>query len=149
MQNGTPEFSYELYIAASPAKVWKGITDGEITRQYVYGTRLQSNLKPGAPYAYVGDGDMKVVDGKILEVEPERRLVMTWAAHWDEAVNQDRASRVTYQLTPIDPMTTKLSLVHDDFDGETATYNGSVAGWPLMLSALKSLLETGKPLAVR
>lgn len=149
MQNGKPEFSYELYIAASPAKVWKGLTDGEITEHYVYGTRLRSTLQPGAPYAYVGDGDMKVVDGKILEVEPERRLVMTWAAHWDEAVNKDRASRVTYQLTPIDPMTTKLSLVHDDFDGETATYTGSVAGWPLMLSALKSLLETGKPLAVR
>ena len=149
MQNGKPEYSYELYIAASPAEVWKGITDGELTRQYVYGTRLQSSLKPGAPYAYVGDGDMKVVDGKILDVEPERRLVMSWAAHWDEAVNKDRASRVTYRLTPIDPMTTKLTLVHDDFDGETATYKGSVGGWPLMLSALKSLLETGKPLAVR
>lgn len=85
MQNGKPEYSYELYIAASPAEVWKGITDGELTRQYVYGTRLQSSLKPGAPYAYVGDDDMKVVDGKILDVEPQRRLVMSWAAHWDEA----------------------------------------------------------------
>ena len=149
MQNGKPEYSYELYIAAPPAKVWKGLVDGETTKRYVYGTRLESALQPGAPYAYVGDGGVKVVDGKILEIEPERRLVMTWAAHWDEAVNKDRASRVTYELTPIDPTTTKLRVVHDDFDGETATYKGAVAGWPLMLSALKSLLETGRPLAVR
>ena len=68
--------------------------------------------------------DWKVVDGRILEIEPARRLVMTWAAHWDEAVTRDPASRVTYELTPIDPTTTKLRLVHDDFAGQTATYKG-------------------------
>ncbi len=149
MNNGNIEYSYELYIAAPPEKVWKGLTDGETTKRYFYGTCLQSTLKKDSPYAYVGDGDFKVVDGRILEIEPERRLVMTWSAHWDETVTKDPASRVTYELTPIDPTTTKLSLVHDDFDGETATYRGSVAGWPLMLSSLKSLLETGKPLAVK
>lgn len=59
------------------------------------------------------------------------------------AVSKDAPSRVTYQLTPINATTTKLNLVHDDFAGETATYTGSVASWPLLLSSLKSLLETG------
>src|SRR2546425_11083139 len=68
--------------------------------------------------------DWKVVEGRILEIEPARRLVMTCAAHWDEAVTRDPASRVTYELTPIDPTTTKLRLVHDDFAGQTATYKG-------------------------
>lgn len=149
MNNGRIGYSYELYIAAPAAKVWKGLIDGEATKQYVYGTRLQSTLKQGAPYAYIGDGDFKVVDGRILEVEPEKRLVMTWSAHWDESVAKDPPSRVTYQLTPVDPGTTKLSLVHDDFAAETPTYTGSVAGWPLMLSSLKSLLETGKPITVK
>jgi uncharacterized protein YndB with AHSA1/START domain len=140
------EFTYDIYIAAPVAKVWKGIVDGEMTKHYVYGTRLQSKLKKGAPYAYVGDGEFKVVDGEIVEIEPEKRLVMSWKAHWDDSVAKDRPSRVSYQLSATGPSTTRLHLVHDDFDGETATYSGSVDGWPLMMSSLKSLLETGKPL---
>jgi len=142
-------FTYDIYIGAPVAKVWKGIVDGEMTKHYVYGTRLQTNLKKGAPYAYVGDGDFKVVDGEILEIEPDKRLIMSWKAHWDESVAKDRPSRVTYELSPAGLSTTKLHLVHDEFAGATATYSGSVDGWPLMMSSLKSLLETGKPLATR
>jgi uncharacterized protein YndB with AHSA1/START domain len=141
------EYTYDIYIGAPVAKVWKGLVDAEMTKHYVYGTRLESKLKKGAPYAYVGDGDFKVVDGEIVEVEAEKRLVMTWRAHWDEKVASDRASRVSYELVAAGPSTTKLRVVHDDFDGPTATYTGSVEGWPLMMSSLKSLLETGKPLA--
>jgi uncharacterized protein YndB with AHSA1/START domain len=71
---------------------------------------------------------------------------MTWNAHWDEATAKDRASRVTYELSATGPKTTKLRVMHDDFDAETATYKGSIDGWPLMLSSLKTLLESGKPL---
>lgn len=142
-------YSYDIYIGVPIAKVWKGIVDGEMTKHYVYGTRLESKLKKGSPYAYVGDGAFKVVDGEILEVEPEKRLVMTWKAHWDDSVANDRPSRVTYELSSSGPSTTKLHIVHDDFDGKTATYTGSAEGWPLMLSSLKSLLETGKPLATK
>jgi uncharacterized protein YndB with AHSA1/START domain len=140
-------YSYDIYIGAVVGKVWKGIVDGDMTRHYVYGTRLESKLKKGAPYAYLGDGDFKVVDGEILEIEPEKRLVMTWSAHWDDSVAKDRPSRVTYELSSAGPSTTKLRVVHDDFESATATYTGSVEGWPLMLSSLKSLLETGKALA--
>jgi uncharacterized protein YndB with AHSA1/START domain len=143
------EFAYDIYIGAPAAKVWKGIVDGEMTKHYVYGTRLESKLKKGAPYAYVGDGGFKVVDGEILEIEPEKHLVMTWKAHWDDSVAKDRASRVSYDLSPVGPSTTRLHMVHDEFDGQTATYSGSIDGWPLMLSSLKSLLETGKPLATK
>lgn len=141
-----PTFTYDIYIGAPAAKVWNGIVDGEMTKHYVYGTRLESKLKKGASYGYVGEGNFKVVDGEIIEIEPERRLVMSWKAHWDESVAKDRPSRVTYELSAAGPATTKLHLVHDDFDGQTATYKGSVAGWALMMSSLKSLLETGHPL---
>jgi uncharacterized protein YndB with AHSA1/START domain len=127
-------------------------SDGEVTRHYVYGTRLESKLKKGAPYAYVGDGNFKVVDGEILEIEPEKRLVMSWRAHWDDSVGRlhpHRASRVTYELSAAGSTATRVRVVHDDFDGPTATYTGSVEGWPLMMSSLKSLLETGKALATR
>jgi uncharacterized protein YndB with AHSA1/START domain len=145
------EYTYDIYIAAPVGKVWKGIVDPEMTKEYVFGTRLQSKLKKGAPYAYVGDGDFTVVDGEILEVEPEKRLVMTWNAHWDDSVAKDRASRVSYELVAAGQATTKLRVVHDDFEGPTATYTGSTGdqGWSLMMSSLKSLLETGKPLAMK
>src|SRR5215469_16313228 len=112
-------YSYDIYIGAAVDKVWKGIVDGDMTRHYVYGTRFEGKLKKGAPYAYVGDGDFKAVDGEIVDVDAEKRLVITWSAHWDENVGKDRASRVTYQLEPAGPSTTKLHVVHDDFDGET------------------------------
>ena len=143
------EFAYDIYIGAPITKVWKGIVDGEMTKHYVYGTRLDATLKKGARYAYVGDGDFEVVDGEILEIEPEKLLVMSWKAHWDDSVAKDRPSRITYALSAAGPSTTRLHIVHDDFDGRTATYSGSVEGWPLMMSSLKSLLETGKPLATK
>ena len=143
------EISYDIYIGAPAAEVWKGIVDGDLTKHYVYGTRFEGKLKKGAPYAYLGDGGFKVVDGEILEIDPEKRLAMTWNAHWDETVARDRASRVTYELSAMGPSTTRLRLHHDQFEQKTATYIGSVDGWPLMLSSLKSLLETGKPLPTK
>jgi uncharacterized protein YndB with AHSA1/START domain len=139
-------YTYDIYIGAPIDKVWKGLVDGDITKQYVYGTRFDGKLKKGASYAYVGDGDFKVVDGEILDVEPQKKLVMSWKAHWDDAVAKDPPSRVSYELSAAGS-STKLRVVHDDFDRQTATYTGSVEGWPLMLSSLKSILETGKPLA--
>jgi uncharacterized protein YndB with AHSA1/START domain len=88
-------YEYDIYIAAPISKVWNGIVDGEMTQKYVYGTRLKCKLKKGSSYAYVGAGDYQVVDGKILEIEPKRRLVMSWKARWDEKVAKDRPSRVT------------------------------------------------------
>lgn len=140
-----PAYSYDVYIAASPAQVWRGLVDGELTQKWCYGTRFRSTLEKGAPYAYVGDGDFSVVDGRVVEAVPEQRLVLTWAAHWDPESEKDRASRVTWRLEAKGP-STKLSVVHDDFEGETATYRGSADAWPLMMSSLKTVLERGEPL---
>jgi uncharacterized protein YndB with AHSA1/START domain len=90
-----------------------------------------------------------VVDGQILDIKPNSRLVLTWRAHWDQQVASDPESRVTYELSSPDTKVTKLRLVHDQFERETATYKGSIEGWPLMLSSLKTLLESGKPLPVK
>jgi uncharacterized protein YndB with AHSA1/START domain len=142
-------YEYEIYIGAPIEQVWRGLTDGDLTKQYVYGTRLQSTLKKGAPYAFVGDGDFKVVDGQILDIKPNHRLALTWRAHWDQYVSSDPESRVTYELSSSGPKVTKLRLLHDQFDRETATYKGSIEGWPLMLSSLKTFLESGEPLPVK
>jgi uncharacterized protein YndB with AHSA1/START domain len=142
-------FIYDIHIGAPAGKVWKGLIDGEITRHYVYGTRFESKLKKGGRYAYMGDGDFKVVEGEIIDIEAEKRLVMSWKANYDESVAKDEPSRVTFELTASGPATTKLHLVHDSFKDNSATYVGSVEGWPLMLSSLKSLLETGRALEAK
>ena len=141
-----PQCLYELYIAASAAQGWRALVDPEMTRRYVYGTRLRSSLKPGSRYAYLAEGDVEAVTGEILEIEPERRLVMSWEARWNAEVSRDGASRVSYDLAPVGPTTTRLAVRHDRFDGRTPTYTGSVDAWPILMSCLKSLVETGRPL---
>lgn len=147
-RNGNPSYNYEIHIGASPEDVWRGLTDGEMTRQYVYATKFCSQLSKGSRYAYVNLLGNHAVDGEILEATPARRLMITWSAHWDESVDKDPPSRVTFDLEALNPSTTRLCLRHDQFSEETATYAGSVASWPSMLSSLKTLLESGKPLAV-
>jgi uncharacterized protein YndB with AHSA1/START domain len=143
------EFTYDIYIGAPARKVRKGLVDGEFAKHYVYGTRLESKLVEGSPYAYLGDGNFKVVDGEILDIEPEKRLVMSRKARWHDSVAKESPSQVRYELSALGPSTTRLQVVHSGFDGQTATYSSSVDGWPLTLSSLKSLLETGNPLATK
>lgn len=145
-RNGKPRFDYEIHIGATADRVWHALADADLTQQYVFGTRFEGRLAKGAPYAYLAENGVKAVDGEILEVTPNKRLVMSWRAHWDATVNQDAPSRVTYDLEATGPRTSRLRLTHDQFDGETATYTGSIASWPLVLSSLKTLLESGTPL---
>ena len=146
-QNGKLRYDYEIYIGASPAKVWRALADGDMTQHYAFGTRFRGDLAKGAPYVFLGPESSTAVDGEILDVLPQKRLVLSWSAHWDAAVDQDPPSRVTYELEPTGPATTRLRLTHDRFNKETATYTSSVNSWPLMLSSLKTLLESGKPLS--
>ncbi|MEO8510917.1 MAG: metalloregulator ArsR/SmtB family transcription factor [Chloroflexota bacterium] len=136
---------YEIFIRASAERVWQGIADGNLTKQYYYGSELRSNLAVGGDFNYVDHDGGPMIDGRVLESDPPRRLVTTFAAVWDPATANDRPSRVTYELEPMGEVT-KLTLIHDDFDGETETYRQVAGGWSLILSGLKSLLETGEPL---
>jgi uncharacterized protein YndB with AHSA1/START domain len=144
--NGKPRFDYEIHIGTSPDAVWHALADADMTQHYLFGTRFDGTLAKGAPYAYLAENAFKAVDGEILEVMPNTRLVMSWRAHWDAAVENDPPSRVTYEIEATGPRTSRLRVTHDQFGGETATYAGSVASWPLVLSSLKTLLESGKPL---
>jgi uncharacterized protein YndB with AHSA1/START domain/DNA-binding transcriptional ArsR family regulator len=140
-----PKQVYEIFIRASAERVWQGITDGNLTKQYYHGTELRSDLAVGGDFDYIDHDGGPAINGTVLESDPPRRLVTTFAALWDPATVEDRPSRVTYEVTPMGPVT-KLTLIHDDFDGETATYRQVAGGWSFILSGLKSLLETGEAL---
>jgi uncharacterized protein YndB with AHSA1/START domain len=142
-----PQQVYELFIKATPERVWQGITDPEFTSQYFHGTRVQSTLKPGTPYVFTMGGDSgPVVEGEVLKSDPPRRLVHTWRALYDPELAEDAPTRVTWELEPQEGGVTKLTVIHDEFDGETATYRSVAGGWSLVLSGLKTLLETGEAL---
>jgi uncharacterized protein YndB with AHSA1/START domain/DNA-binding transcriptional ArsR family regulator len=142
-----PKHVYEVYIRTTPEKLWQAITDPDFTRRYFYGTAVESSWQPGAPVVHRGEDGSLVLEGKVLEVDQPRRLVTTFVAVHDPEQAKERPSRVTWEILPLGEVC-KLTLTHDDFDGETATYKSVGPGWNPILSGLKTLLETGVPLAI-
>ncbi len=132
-------------IKTSKEKVWKALTSGELTQHYYYGSVVRSDLKVGSRIEYVvkdEEGNESIaVAGEVLELEPNKRLSHSF--HFHE--NNDPLSRVTFDLEEVDNMV-KLTLTHDQFEGETETYKSVSQGWPFILSGLKTYLETGKTL---
>jgi uncharacterized protein YndB with AHSA1/START domain/DNA-binding transcriptional ArsR family regulator len=147
MEKRAPRHVYEVYIRTTPEKLWKAITDPAFTRQYFYDQAVDSTWKPGAAYVHrAPDGTVRI-EGEVVEIDPPRRLVHTFACPAKDETRGDRPSRVTW-LIEAQGDACKLTLVHDDFDGETATYKSVGPGWNPVLSGLKTLLETGRPLAL-
>jgi uncharacterized protein YndB with AHSA1/START domain/DNA-binding transcriptional ArsR family regulator len=138
---------YEVYIRTTPEKLWQAITDPAFTRQYFYGGEVKSDWKKGASYVHRAPDGRSMLEGKVVEIDPPRRLVQTFSATFGDDTKGDRPSRVTW-LIEAKRDVCKLTLTHDDFDGETATYKSVGPGWNPVLSGLKTLLETGKPLQI-
>ena len=141
-----PKHVYEVYIRTTPERLWQAITDPAMTSRYYFNSHIQSDFKPGSPLTMrKADGRLDI-DGEILESDPPRKLVHTFNIRWLPDID-DPPSRVTWEITPMGD-TCRLSLTHDGFASETRTYSEVGGGWSLILSSLKSLLETGDPLRV-
>jgi uncharacterized protein YndB with AHSA1/START domain len=138
---------YAVFIRATPEQVWDAITKPEFTTKYFHGTKIESTFEPGAPYLSVaGDGDQTLVDGEILESDPPRLLKHTWRALYDEETAVEPHSRVTWEIEPQEGGVTKLTVTHDQLEAAPKTAESVAGGWMYVLSGLKTLLETGKPL---
>jgi uncharacterized protein YndB with AHSA1/START domain len=146
---GTLKHEYHIFIRTTPEKLWEALIDPDLTEQYFHGTRMVSERRAGSAYTFeLPDGNVALA-GDILEFDPPHRLVTTFSVRYDPEAHADRPSRLTWEIQPLGPAC-HLSLVHDDFDGETRTYLGvnDPAGWTQILSGLKTLLETGQPLVI-
>jgi uncharacterized protein YndB with AHSA1/START domain len=131
---------YQVFIKASPEQIWDAITKPEFTERYFYGTRVAI-----AETAFDGGG---AVAGTVIEYEPPRRVVHTWRALYDPDMAAEPESRVTWEIEPQENGTTLLTVVHDKLDESPKTAESvSGVGWMLVLSGLKTLVETGEPLA--
>lgn len=143
MQNA--KFIYEVYIAAEPKKIWDALVVPEITRRY-WGHENVSDWHEGSSWEHQRSDPPKQVDiiGKVIEIKPMQTLVLSWARP-EEAHDKSKFSRVRIQLDPIDSMT-RVTVTHDQLVEDSDTLRSITAGWPRVLSSMKSLLETGKPL---
>jgi uncharacterized protein YndB with AHSA1/START domain/DNA-binding transcriptional ArsR family regulator len=139
-----PRHVFQVYIRTTPEQLWQAITDPAFTRRYFHRSVVESSWRPGDDVRYFIGEDL-VIAGEVLQAEPPRRLVTTWSFRRDPRLREDPPSRVTWEIEPRGE-TCKLTLVHDDFPFETETYRSIESGWPLVLSSLKSLLETGEGL---
>jgi uncharacterized protein YndB with AHSA1/START domain len=135
---------FEIYIKTTPERLWEAITDPEMRSKYSFGMRVTSDWTPGSRYEFTGpDGAEIWGEGENLEVEPPRRLVQSYRALWSEEVKQEGTSRVAYEIEPVGD-SCLLRVTHDELreDANDELYGG----WPMILSGLKTLLETGEQL---
>jgi uncharacterized protein YndB with AHSA1/START domain len=140
----TMEKVFEIYIKTTPERLWEAITDPELRQVYSFGLKTVSDWTPGSRYEAVHPAAPGVfADGENLEVDPPRRLVQTLNALWGEDVKEEGTSRVTWEIEPVGD-SCRLLVTHDQLrEGANDQLYG---GWPMILSGLKTLLETGEPL---
>jgi uncharacterized protein YndB with AHSA1/START domain/DNA-binding transcriptional ArsR family regulator len=142
LESGTMKKIFEIYIKTTPERLWQAITDTEMRRKYTFGAVVSSDWTPLSRYQGVGGGT-PIFEGENLEVDPPRRLVQSFRALWGEDVKSEGTSRVTWEIEPVGD-SCLLKVTHDQLreDANTQLYGG----WPMILSGIKTLLETGEML---
>ena len=135
---------YEIYIRTTPERLWEAITDADIRSKYNFGASIRSDWTPGSRFEMGSPKAPGLLgEGENLEVDPPRRLVQSMVALWSEDVQREGASRVTWEIEPVGD-SCRLTVTHDELrDGANAELYG---GWPMILSGLKTWLETGERL---
>src|SRR4051794_11221991 len=141
-----PRLVNQIVIKAPQEQVWEAITRPEFTARYYYGSTLKTDLTVGSPFPYHTANGAPIVEGQVVAAEPPRRLVHPYHSLWPP-MNEDAPTRVTWELESMPGGVTKVTVVHEDFEGQTATYKGlQGGGWAWILSNMKTLLETGEPM---
>ncbi|HYC98347.1 SRPBCC family protein [Brevundimonas sp.] len=147
MTGETISFVYVTYIASTAEKVFEAITRPELARRY-WGHENVSDWTPGSKWEHIRANDERTVElvGEVVETSPPTRLVITWA-NASQADDPAARSRVTFDIEPYEDMV-RLTVSHDDLQADSGMANGVQKGWPVVLSSLKSFLETGRGLDV-
>jgi uncharacterized protein YndB with AHSA1/START domain len=142
LEERTMEKVYEIYIKTTPERLWEAITDGEIRRKFNFGVGVRSDWTPGSRFEAIHPRAPGVlIEGENLEVEPPRRLVQSFRALWSEEVKSEGTSRVTWEIEAVGD-SCRLTVTHDQLrQGANAELYG---GWPMILSGLKTWLESGQ-----
>jgi uncharacterized protein YndB with AHSA1/START domain len=147
MSTEKTSFVYVTYIRSTPEKVFEAITRPELARRY-WGHANVSDWQPGSKWEHVRDNEARSVElvGKVVEVSPPSRLVMTWA-NQSQADDPEAYSRVTFEIEDYADGV-RLTVMHDDLIAGSGMHSGVSKGWPLVLSSMKSFLETGEGIQI-
>jgi uncharacterized protein YndB with AHSA1/START domain len=139
------QFVYMTYIRTTPEKLWQALIDPEFTRQYWAQTWQESEWKVGAVWRLLFPDGRVVDSGKVVEIEPHKRLVLSWRKELIPEMHEEGYSRLTYELQPQGD-SVKLTIRHEIDRPDSKLIQAVSGGWPYILASLKSLLETGAPL---
>jgi uncharacterized protein YndB with AHSA1/START domain len=154
---------HRVYIRTTPQRVWDAITKPEWAARYGYGGTVEYDLRPGGPFTAYTSQEMRdvgapdvAIDGEVIEADPPRKLVLSWRMVMDEALAAEGFTRLTYEIEEPKEGVCKLTVIHEldgaprlaalmrgDFEAE-----GAGGGWAMVLSDLKTLLETGESFAL-
>jgi uncharacterized protein YndB with AHSA1/START domain len=142
IEEETMEKVFEIYIKTTPERLWEAITDGDQRRKYSFGIGVASDWTPGSSYEGVHPAaPTPISEGENLELDPPRRLVQSFNALWSDEVKAEGTSRVIWEIEPVGT-SCRLTVTHDQLREDA---NGELyGGWPMILSGLKTLLETGE-----
>jgi len=144
LEERTMEKVFEIYIKTTPERLWEAIVDDEMRQRYNFGVGVRSDWKPGSGYEGFHPGaGIAIAAGENLEVDPPNRLVQSFIALWSDQVKDEGTSRVTWEIEQVED-SCRLTVTHDQLpEGANDELFG---GWPMILSGLKTLLETGETL---
>jgi uncharacterized protein YndB with AHSA1/START domain len=132
---------FEIYIKTTPERLWEAITDPEMRQKYSFGVGITSDWTPGSEYKASHPAGFDISSGENLEVDPPRKLVQSMNALWSDEVKAEGPSRVTWEIEPVGN-SCRLRVTHDELGPDA---NSELwGGWPMILSGLKTLVETGE-----
>ncbi|MBX9865386.1 MAG: SRPBCC family protein [Burkholderiales bacterium] len=140
----TQQFFYISYIQTTPDELWDALTKSEFTRQYWMGNDVESDWRTGSSVKFIKLDRKGVLFGKVLAADKPKILSYTWSFQKDELTQPEKPSRVTFLLEQLssNPELVKLTVTHDEFQENSTEFNDISNGWPMVLSSLKTLLET-------
>lgn len=141
-----PRHVFQVYVRATPEALWALLTDDARTPLWeCYAMRWRTEWRVGGQITFLY-GEREMAAGTVIALEPPRRFVHSFAARWSAEVMADAPSRVTWEIAPSGPGACRVTVIHDGFAGDTATARAVADGWPMTLSRLKTLAETGEVL---
>lgn len=145
-----PAIVYTIYIASTPEKVWQALTAAEFSRKYFSGLAVETELKVGGAFVVRMPDGSTHISGEVIECDPPRKLTVTWNVNWPDLVEKLGQALVTWEIEPAGIGTIRLTLTQaHDRPISDDILSGGRAGWPAILSSLKSLLETGEALVIK
>jgi uncharacterized protein YndB with AHSA1/START domain len=149
VENFKPAIVYTIYIASTPEKVWQALTSAEFSRKYFSGNAVEVDLRVGGAFIVrTPDGSLHI-GGEVIECDAPKKLMVTFNVNWPALIDKLGPTLVTYEIEPVGDVVKLTLLQSHDRPISDDILSGGRAGWPAILSSLKSLLETGNAMVIK